>query len=132
MRIPVLEALQTGQLHQLGDTVTDDSLTGFLHFQAKGDILEHRHMLEQRIILEDEADLTLLRRKMVHRPAVEDNLAAIRRLKARQHPQDGGFATAAWAEQPDQMAFGNAEMDILHRMKIAKMLIESTDLYMHN
>lgn len=132
MRIPVLEALQSSQFHQLGDTVTDDRLTGFLDFQAKGDILEHRHMLEQRIILEDKADLTLLRRKMVHRPAVENNLAAVRRLKSCKHPQDRGFAAAAWAEQPDQMAFGNAEMDILHRMKIAKMLIESPDLYMHN
>ncbi|MNW64821.1 hypothetical protein D3C74_431380 [compost metagenome] len=103
----------------------------FFHLQAKSNILIHRHVLEQRIVLEHKADLPLLGRKIIYRLAMKNNLAAVRRLQSCQHAQNRGFAPAAWTEQPNQMAFGNAEVDVLHRVKISEMLIESPDLYMH-
>ncbi|MNV19988.1 hypothetical protein D3C71_1108720 [compost metagenome] len=88
-------------------------------------------MLEQRIVLEHKADPALLRRKIIYDLSVEDDFAGIRRLKSRQHPENGRFAAAAWAEQANQMSFCNFKADILHRMKISKMLVQTAYFHMH-
>jgi hypothetical protein len=56
-RIAVGQPVQLHQLQQALDLLADDRLRGRcarLHAQAEGDVLEHRHVLEQRIVLEHE------------------------------------------------------------------------------
>ncbi len=48
------------QLHDLGaDLRLARSLTARLHTQAKGDVVEHRHVPKQRVVLKDEAHAAL-------------------------------------------------------------------------
>src|SRR5215831_15173304 len=76
--------------------------------QAKLDILTHSHVREQRVILEDHADVPLLRWHHQARPAYqpldERDLTGIWLLEASDEAQQGRLAAAARAEQADHSA----------------------------
>ena len=62
-RIAVGQPLELDQIEQLLNARVDfrlgDALPALAHAQAEGDVLEHAHMPEQRIMLEHEADVAL-------------------------------------------------------------------------
>ena len=60
-RVAVLEAVQPDDLEQLVDAALDLGLGPLADRQAERDVVAHRHVLERRVVLEDEADAALLR-----------------------------------------------------------------------
>ena len=82
---------QPVELHQLeqlaapsrGSRASLGRCAARLHAQAEGDVLEHRHVAEQRVVLEHEADLALAHVRVGGVLAVEQDAAARRRSRAR-------------------------------------------------
>ena len=62
------EPVELHQLQQLVDAGGDLRLVPLADLQPEGDVLEHRHVLEGGVVLEDEADFALLGRLASRRP----------------------------------------------------------------
>ena len=74
------------------------------HAQAEADILRHRHVREQRIVLEHQAEIATERRQRLHRPALQPDAAGVGRDESGDHVQRRRLAAAAGAEQRDELA----------------------------
>src|SRR5439155_16730901 len=57
--------------------------------QPERDVLEHRHMAEQCVVLEDEADLAVAHAASGGLFPIEQDIAAIRSLQTGDNPQQG-------------------------------------------
>ena len=87
------------EVHQLEQLVDPGSISAFgplADLQAEGDVLRHRHVLEGGVVLEDEADVALLRRQVggllaldVTVPASADSRPAMIRSRVDLPPPDG-------------------------------------------
>ena len=60
-RIALAEPLELHELEQLVHALADLRLRPLAHRQAERDVVGDRHVLERRVVLEDEADAALLR-----------------------------------------------------------------------
>ncbi len=67
--------------------------------QAVGHVLRHRHMREQRIVLEDDTDVASIGGEMVDRCAVDANTARRLTYKTRDDAQQDGLAAARRTEE---------------------------------
>ncbi len=86
-RIPGAQVVELHQLEQLVDLPRDLRVrrppVPRPHAQAERDVLEHRHVAEQRVVLEDEADAAIARAGVGRVLALEQHRAASRRSRAR-------------------------------------------------
>jgi hypothetical protein len=99
----------------LGDPPPDLVLVDLLAAQAEGDVLEDVHVGEERVLLEDHVDVAPERRDADHVTAVEEDLAGGRLLEAGDHPQGGRLAAARGAQQREELALGDPQVDALDR-----------------
>ena len=113
-RVAARHALQPhhGQrpLHPLG-------LLGFgytAHRQRVGHVVAHRHVRKQRVVLEHHAEIALVRRGAGDGLAVEQDLAGGGRLEAGQHHQRGGLARARGAQQRQELAAADVQVELAH------------------
>ena len=102
-----------------------------LHFQREADVLQHRHVRVERVILEHQADAALFRGHVGHVVVVEVDLAARDRQDARQHVEDGGLAAARRAEQGDQFPVLQRGGKIRYRRDVAEFLGQVFEPYSH-
>ena len=72
--------------------------------QPIGHVLDHRHVREEGVVLEDDADIALVGRQMVDAGAVDQHAAAGLADEARDDAQQGGLAAAGGAEQGHDLA----------------------------
>ena len=122
MGITLLQVLQPEQAEQFFHARTDVARPPFLDLQAEGDVVEHRHVVEEGVILEDEADVALLNVDVIDSLSADEQVAFGRDLQAGDHAQDGGLAPAAGAEQGDQLAFLHREADSIDSGDLAEPL----------
>ena len=80
-------------------------------FSGKADVVGHRHVREQRVVLEHHADVAAVRRQRDDRLAVDGDVAGGRHLEAGDHHQGRGLARAARAEQGQELARADVERD---------------------
>ena len=85
--------------------------------QAIGDIVEHIEVRKDRIGLEHHVGGPQMRRHRVHRLAVDGDDAAVRRLEARDHAQQGGLAAARRAQQGKELAARDLQADVIHHRR---------------
>src|SRR3989449_7747371 len=104
-----------GQLEHLGDPRADLRVGPARDTEAKRDVLPHRHRGEQRVRLEDDAEAPLARRHAVDHPAIEEDVAAVRRLEAGDHPERRRLAAARAADERDELARADVERQPVHR-----------------
>lgn len=84
--------------------------------QRELDVLGHGHVFEQGVVLENETQVTPLRRLLGHIDPVDLHLAAVAGRQAGNNAQDGALAAAARAQQGDEFAIGHLEGHLLdHR-----------------
>lgn len=92
---PLTEALQLDHgeelLHLLADLLVRGALSPLFHGKTEGDVLAHGHVLEQRVVLEHEADASLLHRHFGHVIAVEEDFPAVGRLKPGDYAKERGL-----------------------------------------
>jgi hypothetical protein len=125
-RVAVGQPVQLHQRQQLMhlalDLVFRRTLRTMLHTQAEGHVFKHRHVLEQRIVLEHETHLTLAH---VHCGCVfarEQHAAGIRRFKTRDDAQQRRLATARRPQQRHQLAGFDVQRYVIQRPELAELL----------
>ena len=89
--------------------------------EPEGDVLEDRHVREERVRLEDHVHRALGRRDIGHVAAGEQNPAGRRLLEAGDHPQGRRLAATARAEQREELALADRQVDVDH-LEIAEEL----------
>ncbi len=107
-------------LHALFDLLFG---VGLHVLQTEGDVLIHRHVRPQCVVLEQEADLSLVGRDVDALLAVEDDLvadldtAAGRRLKACDHTKRRGLAASGRSKKRDEGAVIDGEIQMVYRVE---------------
>src|SRR6185503_8556510 len=91
---------------------------------AEGDVLEYIHVLEQRVILKDKADVALLDGEVVDALAANVDVAVGRHFQAGNHAEHGRFAAAAGSEQRQQLALLDRVADVVHGDHAAESLAD--------
>ncbi|MNR17165.1 hypothetical protein D3C85_1338090 [compost metagenome] len=89
-------------------------------------------MLEQRVMLEHEADIALAHVLRGGVLPAQHHLASIGALQAGDDAQQRGLAAARGAQQRGQLAFVEVERDVVQRDEIAEMLLYVPDLNAHD
>ena len=87
--------------------------------QAIGDILSHRHMRKQRVILKDNADFAQIGRQIIHGTVANHHLAGCLTNEARDDTQQRRLAAARRAKQRDQLAGFHFQRHIINGTRIA-------------
>jgi hypothetical protein len=90
-------------------------------------VLERRHVLEEADVLERPADAALgdrVRRHTGHVLAVEDDLAGGGLVHAREHVEERRLAGAVRADQADDLAPRDREVDVVGRDEPAELLAD--------
>ena len=111
----VQEFVNAGPNHALGG-----ALPARFDPQSEGDVVEHGHVPEQRVMLEHETDLAVAHVGGGGVLLVEKHLAVIRRLQTGDDPQQGGFAAAGWPQQAHQFAGWKIQRDVVEGDEGAK------------
>src|SRR5882762_61929 len=81
--------------------------------QTEGDILKHRHVPKQGVVLKHEAHSTFSRGLLRDIAAVEADRPRVCELKSSNNSQERRLARAGRAEQGDQFAAGNGEIYVV-------------------
>jgi hypothetical protein len=99
------------------------------HAQTERDVVGHGHVLEQRVVLEDETDAALTRVHLRDVFAVEMNRAAafIGEFQTRDDAEQGGLSGTRWTQQRGERAFGHFERHVVERLVSAEGLGDGTD-----
>src|SRR5205823_10373688 len=105
------QLFEADQRQHLGDALGDPGSFPPAHFQGKSDVLGHVHMREERIALKDETEIAILGLN-------RGDVAAGKRDRAFVEPREAGdgheerrLARARGAEQGDELALLDAEID---------------------
>src|SRR5690606_19284223 len=101
------------------------------HLEAEADVLRHRHVTEQRVMLEDEADIALL-----HGPArgvlvAEEHRAGGGEVEAGDEAQERRLARAGRPQQRDQLARADVERHVVKRGEAAEFLVHVDETKLH-
>jgi hypothetical protein len=122
-------ALQVrAQLHALSGARHQGGPLGGRHaaqLERVADVLRHRHVRVQAVVLEHHGHVALLGGHFVDAPAVKPNLAQAGLFQPRHHAQAGGFAAARGAEQHQKFAFGNVETQVFDDPHCAKGFVHA-------
>jgi hypothetical protein len=125
---PKLHEIQHG-IHPFGDI----RLVPAQHTEAETDILRHRQMREQRVILEHRVDGALIRGQVRQRLAIEPHLAAGQGLEPGHDPQQRGLAATGGAEEGEELIVQNIQRHVLkgHHLlgATAICLVNAKDVY---
>ena len=93
--------------------------------QRVADVLAHRHVGEQRDVLEDHGDVALLRGQRGDVGVAEPDAAGGGGLEAGDHPQSGRLAAAGGADEGEELALADLERQVAHRVYGASAAAEA-------
>ena len=122
MREPLFQPGEAKELHEFGRAGFDVRAFPFLDFEAERDVLEHVHVLEQGVILEDEADVAFADGDVVDTLAADEDVPGRGDFEAGDHAEDGGLAAAAGTEQRHEFAFLDGKADVIDGGGVAEIL----------
>ena len=83
-----------------------------LHAQSEGHVVPDIPVREQGVVLEHQADATLVGRYARHVPACQTDPPGPRLLEARQRAQQRGLAAPARAQEAEQLACRDGQVDV--------------------
>jgi hypothetical protein len=93
------------------------ALAARLHAQAERHVVEHRHVAKQRVVLEHETHVALAHMHVGGVLAAEQDAAGVGRFQAGDDAQQRGLAAARRAQQRDQFAGVDVQVDVLQRVE---------------
>jgi hypothetical protein len=95
--------------------------------RAEGNVVEHREVREERVVLEDRVDGAAVGRHAADVDAVEPQHARRRGLEAGDHAQHGGLAAARGTEHREELATAHREGDAVDGDDVAEALAHPLD-----
>ncbi|MNC86186.1 hypothetical protein D3C83_18240 [compost metagenome] len=81
--------------------------------QGKFDVVGDGHVLEQRVVLEHEADVAFPNPEVGHITSMQDHAAVVNGGEPGDGAQQGAFATARRAQQNEKFAIGNVDGNVV-------------------
>ena len=130
-RVALPEALELDEMQELLDALADLRLRPLPHLEPERDVVAHGHVLERRVVLEDEADAALLRREPGRVVPGDEDLPGVGRLEPRDDPEQRRLARAARPEQRRQRSARNGERHVVDRGEVAEVLGDVANLDRH-
>ena len=94
-----------------------------------GDVVQHGHVREQGVLLEDGVDLALVGRHPDRVPAADEDLALVWLLEAGDHPQRRGLAAPGRPQERQELALAHPETDRVNRGQRTEALRHRAELY---
>jgi hypothetical protein len=91
--------------------------------QRVGDVVEHGHVREQRVVLENHGDIAGAGRQRGHRARADAHLAGRRRLQPRDRAQQRRLPAAGRAEQGEELAVHNGQIQRVQRPHATRELL---------
>src|ERR1022692_1413897 len=108
------ERPQLDELQRLVDRTGHLGLAQLAVAQAERHVVEHGQEREQRVALEDRIDVALMRRDAGDIHVIEQDPAVSRLLEPGDQPQRGRLPAAGRAEQREELAAGNREVNLVN------------------
>ena len=123
--------LEGGELHE-GENVSHAARDLFLgdlaHPEPVGDVVEDRHVREERVALEHRVDVALIGLSVGDVLAGEQDLAGGRLLEAADHAQRRGLAGAGRPQDREELPLEDVEVEVPHHMVVSVELVDVPDL----
>jgi hypothetical protein len=122
-RVPIEQLRAVDQLGGLLDPVLGVGTPELARLQRVADVLAHGHVRPQGVGLEHHADVPLVRaevellRRVEHVAVAEGDAPLVGCLQAGHAAQRGGLAAAARAEQDEELALLDLEVQVVHRRR---------------
>ena len=123
-RLALAHPLELDDPHGLGHPLLDLAPAEPLDPEPEGDVLEDRHVREERVCLKDHVHRAPGRRDIGHVAAREQDPAGRRLLKAGDHPEGRRLAAAARAQEREELALLDRQVDVDH-LEVAEELGDS-------
>jgi hypothetical protein len=92
------------------------------HLERQRHVLRHRHVRIERVALEHHRDVAVLRCEGVDGRAVDPHLALVGVVQAREDPQQRRLAAARRADQRQELAVADLEVDAVEHARGAEAL----------
>jgi hypothetical protein len=118
----VLPAGELDELESLRDAGLDLLGRDLAALESEGDIPLHVEMLEQGVALEHRVDVAPVGRNVPNRLAVEVDAARGRLLEAGHHAQGGGLSAPRRAEQGEELAALDRQVEVVDGDRAAERL----------
>ncbi len=118
---------QPDQRQHLSDALIGLGLRHAGDLQSKADVLRHSQVGEERIGLEDHADVALIGLQLRNVPPADDDVSGGRLFETRHHAQNGRLAAARRAEEGDEFPGFDVEIEILNHRRRAEGLADALD-----
>jgi hypothetical protein len=133
--VAAFEAAELDEVEEAEDAAADLGLgrarPAGADAQAEGDVLEHRHVLEERVVLEHEAHPALLHGGPRGVLLAEEHRAFGRRFEAGEDAKQRRLAGAGGAEQRQELAGADVEVDAVQRREARELLGDLANLDVH-
>lgn len=110
-------------LHALADASGRDTAD----LQPEGDVLFAGHLLEQRLVLEHDAELPFLRRNSTCWTAFQVDLTGVGLIEPREDAEEGCLAASRWTKHDEDLPARDFEAHLMEDFLIAERLGESVD-----
>ena len=119
-RVAMAEVLELDEVQKLVDALCDLGFRPLAHLQSERDVVAHRHVLERSVVLEDEADVPLLRSERGGVLSAEEDLSRVRGLEPGDDAEQRRLARAARAEESRQRSALDVERDVVEGDEVAE------------
>ncbi len=111
--LAALVAGQLDELEHLGDALLDVGVGNLPAPKPERDVVVDREVRKQGVVLEDRVDVALVGGEPGHVLALELDPALRRLLEAADHPEGRRLAAAGWAEEAEELALVDVEVDVV-------------------
>src|SRR5262245_35536747 len=85
------------------------------HAQREGDVLEHREVWVEGIVLEHHREVAVARWSVVHEPSADQQVAGGDVLDPRDHPEQRRLAAARRPDEDQELAVGDIQAHVVDR-----------------
>ena len=123
-RPPSLQALEPDDVEELEHPLAALAARHPLQLQPERDVVVDRHVRKERVLLEDHVDRAAVRRDGGDVLSLQEDATLVGHLEAGDHPERRRLPAAARAEQREELAVADRDVDVAHRLGSAEPLAD--------
>jgi hypothetical protein len=116
-RLAVEVLLELEDRCRLADARVDLVLGDLGQLERESDVVVHRHVRVQRVVLEHHGDVAVLGLDVVDDSVTDLHRAAADRLEPGDHPQRRRLATARRPDQDEELLVGDLQIEVVNRVE---------------